>query len=235
MRKETFVKKESKIRIGGKIINSPYIEGEGKITLNDFADLAKIYKEKCWVICKGCGSFISASQKNKSLCYECLNEQKKETSNLWQKNNKEKARELTKRWVGNNKELVKYRQKSRREKRLGLYIYYLMDNFDNVKYVGRSTDMYIRAKQHLNGHVSTTKDFVNSTEFKEIRFANLTNLINKKEQKGLEAYLINTIKTVDLNEDKEAKWYKKFDEEMKNNIDKKIWNMLKIKNMQEWV
>ncbi|MHC9416949.1 hypothetical protein, partial [Clostridium perfringens] len=76
-------------------------------------------------------------------------------------------------------------------------------NFETVMYVGMSTYMYIRAKQVLNGHVSPTKDFVNRTEFKDIRVAHLRNLINKKEQTGLVAYLINTLKTVVLNEDKE--------------------------------
>lgn len=87
MRKNTFVNKETKIKIGGKIINSPYTEKTG-ITLNDYLDSVGCYTSKTFIRCQNCGNLVTAGNKSKQRCSKCNKEHYNEYHNDFYNKNK---------------------------------------------------------------------------------------------------------------------------------------------------
>ncbi|EIW6613674.1 GIY-YIG nuclease family protein [Clostridium perfringens] len=87
MRKNTFVNKETKIKIGGKIINSPYTEKTG-ITLNDYLDSVGCYTSKTFIRCTDCGNLVTAGNKSKQRCSKCNKEHYNEYHNDFYNKNK---------------------------------------------------------------------------------------------------------------------------------------------------
>lgn len=251
MRKsETFEKRETKIGVGGVIrsnILQDYQDGKiktGKKTLNETLKNMGFYVEKKFVYCQGCARkgkkvLVTANQKHKKYCAECAKEEKKQTNKNWRKNNKERAKELNDNWRKNNKERERKNNKKFKEQFDGMYIYFLLDVDNNIRRVGKTTNYYNRLTQYKN-RINVPKnviDFMNSKEFKGIVYTNLSKLLKEEiELLGVEAFLINTIKTTDLNEDKEEFNYKRFLKEQVDKLDtENIFKLLEIKNMREWV
>ncbi|MDZ4994389.1 hypothetical protein GNF80_15670 [Clostridium perfringens] len=231
MVKESIKNKETKIRVGGVIYSNvleDYQDGKfkgEKKTLTETLSNLGFYTERKFVKCIRCGSFISASKNNKKYCREC--------SCIVNKENVYKGQQA-------RKEIYAERNKEFFKRFDGKFIYYLLDKQDKIRYVGETTNIYIRSKRHLNGHDPVTKDFVKSKDFKNIVFIDLENtelIKNEDELKYLEAYLINTYKIKNLlNNRAEESNYKKFFE---NNMLERLTDinkeLLEIENMIEWV
>lgn len=245
-REESWRNQEMKIGIVGKVYSNileDYQDGKiktgKKLTLNEFMSRHGFYTERIWVACCKCGNLVTANQKHKKYCAECAKEEKKQTNKNWRENNKERAKKLNDKWRENNKERERKNNKKFKEQFDGMYIYFLLDVDNNIRRVGKTTNYYNRLTQYKN-RINVPKnviDFMNSKEFKGIVYANLSELVKEEvELLGVEAFLINTIKTTDLNEDKEEFNYKRFLKEQVNKLDtENIFKLLDIRNMREWV
>ena len=63
----------------------------------------------------------------------------------------------------------------------GYYLYIIMDKNKKVLYVGVTENIKARMDNHLNGH-SHIKNLIQSDEWEVIKFTDLTNLINNREE-----------------------------------------------------
>ncbi|EOU1611942.1 GIY-YIG nuclease family protein [Clostridium perfringens] len=244
-REESWRNQEMKIGIGGVIYSNileDYQDGKiktgKKLTLNDFMSRHGYFTSRSWTICHKCKNLVTANLKNKKYCASCAYEEKREQNRIWIKKHKEEQNKYHRIYqrqyqLAFPEKVKEWDKNSLKEKYKGLYIYYLLDNEDNIKYIGQTTNMYTRAKSHLSGNDSTTKEFVESKDFKHIVFKRLDELLKTEDElKKLESYLLNNTDDKLLNKSRESKTYASVTEAQKD-----LFEMLNldIESMKEWV
>ncbi|EJT6340598.1 GIY-YIG nuclease family protein [Clostridium perfringens] len=245
MVKESIKNKETKIRVIGEInsnILEDYQDGKftdsKKVTLNEFLNKLGFYTGKTWVKCKsnGCNSLVSAQKSNKKYCRQCAAKTKKEDNRKWIKEHKDKQNEYQRsyqrEYQRKNKENTNKYKENFLNKYKGLFVYFLVNKENEIKYIGQTKNIYTRSIAHLSGNVPATRDFVASKDFKCIVYKNLVQLLAEEELKKLESYLLNNTKAELLNENTEEVMYRQLTEK-----EKEVFGMLNldIENMIEWV
>lgn len=229
--RESQIKQETKIGVIGKIYSTILDDyQDGKIAksnntmhLTEFMANKGFYVGKSWITCVDCGCLISANRRNKRRCKECNKEHNNNYHRTYQPEYQQKNPEKHKQYVEN----------SSKHKYDGQFIYYLLNQKDEIKYIGETDNIYKRMHNHKSGNCECTKEFIKSPDFKCAAYINLENVISDYEVlEKLEAYLINNTDAELLNKDKESKRYSEITEE-----DIKLFDSLNlnIEMMNEWV
>lgn len=152
--------------------------------------------------------------------YEEHKKEIQEYNKSWRKENKG----LLKKWRDNNKDKIK----AYNDKDSGFYLYKIVDNAENVVYVGQTTNIRRRIANHLcfNSNIS---DFLKTQEWETIYYIDVSNFVsNSKDLRELETALIDYYKpswnTKILKQKEEEK--ELLIDTLVNNID---WNIYTIK------
>ena len=126
--------------------------------------------------CKMCGEVLATqnfsicnknSDRLQSYCKVCQHEYKYNNKDGWYKDNKEHIQDY---------------QKNYREEKKGYYLYIVLDSNNKVLYVGATEDIKYRIEQqHLKGH-SHIKELMLSDKWTYIKYLDITNLVNNREE-----------------------------------------------------
>ena len=152
--------------------------------------------------------------------YEEHKKEIQEYNKNWRKDNKE----LLKNWRDNNKDKIKaYNNKNN-----GFYLYKIVDNAENVLYIGQTTNIRRRIANHLCFN-SNIAEFMKEEEWETIYYLDVSNFVfNSKDLRDLETALINYYKplwnTQILKKEEEEKEI--LIDTLINNVD---WNIYTIK------
>ena len=153
---------------------------------------------------------------------------KKEYMRQYRIDKKEHLQELNKRWKEEHREQFNASVKAYKEKFNGFYLYKIVDNAENVLYVGQTTNIKTRISNHLCFN-SNIADFMRGDEWESIYYIDVSNFVsNSKDLKDLETALIDYYKpawnTQILKKEEEEK--ELLIDTLINNID---WNIYTIK------
>lgn len=146
----------------------------------------EIYENMEMKRCPRCGQNKELSEFNSNgYCKVCYSVYLKE----WRKKNEGYHKQCCKRWYENNKaHAIEYRKQYYDENR-GYYLYIICKN-GVVQYVGATEHLNNRMSRHINYH-SNIKDLMNSQNWTEIKYLDITNIVaNREEMLLLENVLI---------------------------------------------
>lgn len=83
--------------------------------------------------------------------------------------------------------------KAEYEKTCSKYIY-VIKRFNEILYVGSCTNICMRISSHINGHVTTTKDYMLAKEWTSIMYLDVSNYVeDRQEREFLEYELIDLL------------------------------------------
>ena len=137
----------------------------------------------------------------------------KEYMKSYREKHKDYFKEYNKNYYNNNKEYFKSYMKNYREKRLGYYLYIIV-NVDKIIYVGATEDLQVRISKHINKHNPNTKKIFECDNWTSIKYLDINDIVhNREEMLLLENCLIdlyntkiNKRKTIIKNVDKQREF-----------------------------
>lgn len=119
----------------------------------------------------------------------------KEYMKSYREKHKDYFKEYNKNYYNNNKEYFKAYMKNYREKRLGYYLYIII-NLDEIIYVGATLNLQARISKHINKHNPNTRKIFESGNWTSIKYLDISNIVyNREEMLLLENCLIDLYNT----------------------------------------
>ncbi|HAT4349917.1 GIY-YIG nuclease family protein [Clostridium perfringens] len=136
------------------------------ITLNDYLDSVGCFRSKTFIRCCNCGNLVTAGSKSKQRCHKC---------------NKEHYNKYHNNFYNKNK---------------SFYLYIIEDKGGIVRYAGITSSIVTRISAHISKRVSGTKELFKNNNWKSIKYADLSEIVNdKKELKVLENTMMADLNT----------------------------------------